>query len=158
MIIWLHYCIKRLLSASTYTEICCIVDHSTYPCEDKSQHGLYLRFSLFTSDPFSPPHIWVSCGWSFSGSSFCLFIYGRSSLAMKGKSVMPTETTYMDTEDKYKYMVSKIQIFKVHIFKLHLLYLGIIKIHIFKSIFRFPISSLGLPNFSFLERLRMSFG
>ncbi len=47
---------------------------------------------------------------------------------------MPTEITYMDTEDKYKYMVLKIHIFKVHIFKLHILYLKITKIHIFKSI------------------------
>jgi hypothetical protein len=87
--------------------------------------------------------------------------------------VMPTEIVYMDTEDKYKYMVSKIHIFKVHIFKLdtlhlritkihifklHILYLEITKIHIFKSIFRFPISSLGLPNFSFSEKLRRSIG
>jgi hypothetical protein len=49
---------------------------------------------------------------------------------------------------------SKIHIFKVHIFKLHILYLEIIKTHVFKSIFRFPISSLGLPNFSFSEKLR----
>jgi hypothetical protein len=78
---------------------------------------------------------------------------------MEGKSVVPTEITYMDTEDKYKeYMVSKIHIFKVHIFKLYILYLEIIKIHIFKSIFRFPIYSLGLPNFSFSEKLRRSVG
>ncbi len=87
-----------------------------------------------------------------------MFIYGRASLAMEGKSVVPTEIIYMDTEDKYKYMISKIHIFKVHIFKLHMLYLEIIKIHIFKSIFRFPISSLGLPNFSFSEKLRRSIG
>ncbi len=55
-----------------------------------------LRFSLFTSDPFSPPHIQVSCRWSFSGSIFCLFIYGRASLAMEGKSVMPMEITFID--------------------------------------------------------------
>ncbi len=55
-----------------------------------------LRFSLFTSDPFSPPHIQVSCRWSFSGSIFCLFIYGRASLAMEGKSVMPMKITFMD--------------------------------------------------------------
>ncbi len=42
--------------------------------------------------------------------------------------------TYMDTENKYKYMVSKIHVFKVHIFKLHVLYFKITKIHIFKSI------------------------
>jgi hypothetical protein len=71
---------------------------------------------------------------------------------------MPTEITYMDTKDKYKYMVSKIHIFKVHKFKLHILYLEIIKIHIFKFIFRFLISSLGLPNFSFAEKLRGSVG
>jgi hypothetical protein len=71
---------------------------------------------------------------------------------MEGKSVVPTEITYMDTEDEYKYMVSKIHI------KLHMLYLEIIKIHIFKSIFRFPISSLDSPNFSFSEKLRRSVG
>jgi hypothetical protein len=54
------------------------------------------RFSLFTSDPFSPPHFRVSCRWSFSGSIFCLFIYGRASLAMEGKSVVPMEITFMD--------------------------------------------------------------
>jgi hypothetical protein len=54
---------------------------------------------------------------------------------------MPMEIPYMDTEDEYKYMVSKIHIFKVHLFKLHMLYLEIIKILIFESIFRFPISS-----------------
>ncbi len=48
--------------------------------------------------------------------------------------VVRTEITYMDTEDEYKYMVSKIHIFKVHIFKLHVLFLKIAKIHIFKSI------------------------
>ncbi len=58
-----------------------------------------------------------------------MFIYGRASLAMEGKSVVPTEITYMDTDDEYKYMVSKI-----HVFKLYILYLKITKIHIFKSI------------------------
>jgi hypothetical protein len=77
---------------------------------------------------------------------------------MEWKSVVPTEITYMDTEDEYKYMVSKIHIFKVYIFNLHLLYLEIIKIHIFKSIFRFLISSLGSPNFSFSEKLRRRVG
>jgi hypothetical protein len=52
---------------------------------------------------------------------------------MEGKNVVPMEKTYMDMEDKYKYMVSKIHIFKVHIFKLHILHLKITKIHIFKS-------------------------
>jgi hypothetical protein len=47
---------------------------------------------------------------------------------------VPTEITYMDTEDEYKYTVLKIHIFKVHIFKLHVLYPKITKIHIFKSI------------------------
>jgi hypothetical protein len=64
----------------------------------------------------------------------------------------------MDTEDKYTYMVSKVHIFKVYVFKLYILYLEIIKIHIFKSIFRFLISSLGSPNFSFSEKLRRSVG
>jgi hypothetical protein len=53
---------------------------------------------------------------------------------MEGKSVMPTELTYMDMEDDYKYMVSKIHIFKVYISKLHVLFLKITKIHVFKSI------------------------
>jgi hypothetical protein len=46
--------------------------------------------------------------------------------------VVPMEITYMDTEDEYKYMVSKIHIFKVHTFKLDILYLWITKIDIFK--------------------------
>jgi hypothetical protein len=63
---------------------------------------------------------------------------------MEGKSVAPMEITYMDTEGKYKYIVSKIHIFKLHIFKLHILYLKITKIHIFKSV---EVSDffLGLP-------------
>ncbi len=87
-----------------------------------------------------------------------MFIYGRASLAREGKSVMPTEITYMDIKYEYKYMVSKIHVFKVYIFKLDILYLEIIKIHIFKSFFRFLISSLGLPNFSFSEKLGRSIG
>jgi hypothetical protein len=74
------------------------------------------------------------------------------------RAVVPMEITYMDTEDEYKYMVSKIHIFKVHIFKLFILYLEIIKIHTLKSIFRFPISSFGSSNFSFSEKLRRSVG
>jgi hypothetical protein len=58
-------------------------------------------FSLFTSDPFSPPHIRVSCRWRFSGSIICLLIYGRASLAMEGKSVVPMEITFMDYGGKY---------------------------------------------------------
>ncbi len=54
-----------------------------------------LRFSLFTFDPFSPPHNQVSCRWSFSGPIFHLYIYGRASLAMEGKSVAPMEITFM---------------------------------------------------------------
>ncbi len=70
---------------------------------------------------------------------------------MEGKSVVPMEITYMDTEDKYKYMVSKIHIFKVQIFKLHILYLKITKIHIFKSI---EVSNffLGLASFLLLRK------
>ncbi len=111
----------------------------------------YLWSFFFTSHS---SELWVE----FSGSSLCLFIHGRATLAMEGKSVVPTEITYMDTEDKYTYMVSKIHIFKVHIFKLNIFYLEVIKIHIFRTIFRFPISSLGLPNFSFSEKLRRSLG
>ncbi len=62
---------------------------------------IVLRFSLFTSDPFSPPHIRVSCSLSFSGSILCLFIYGRASLAMEGKSVVPMEMTFMDNRGRY---------------------------------------------------------
>ncbi len=36
------------------------------------------------------------------GSSFYVFIYGRANLALEGKSVVPMEITFMDTEDKYK--------------------------------------------------------
>ncbi len=63
-----------------------------------------------------------------------MFIYGRVSLAIERKSVVPKEITYMDTKDENKYMVSKIHIFKVHIFKIHILYLKITKTHIFISI------------------------
>ena len=34
--------------------------------------------------------------------SLCLVIYGRVSLAMEGKSVVPMEITYMDMEDENK--------------------------------------------------------
>jgi hypothetical protein len=54
--------------------------------------------------------------------------------SFKNMHVMPMEITYMDTEDKHKYMVSKMHIFKVHVLKLHILYLKITKILIFKSI------------------------
>ncbi len=74
-------------------------------------------FTFYLWSFFSTSHL-SELQVEFSGSSFCLFTYGRVSLAMDGKSVMPTEITYMDTEDEYKYMVSKIHIFKVHIFKL----------------------------------------
>jgi hypothetical protein len=49
---------------------------------------------------------------------------------MEGKSVVPMEITFMDTEDKYKKY-------------------GILRSlrYIYSNPFRFPISSLGLPNF-----------
>jgi hypothetical protein len=76
--------------------------------------------------------------------------------AMAG-SVVPTEITYMDMEDiQIRYIVFGYH--QIHIFNVHILYLEIIQIHIFKSIFRFLISSLGLPNFSFSEMLRGSIG
>jgi hypothetical protein len=70
----------------------------------------------------------VSCRWSLFGSSFYLFIYGRVSLAMEGKNVVPMEITFMDTEDEYKKY-------------------GILRSlrYIYSNPFRFPISSLGLP-------------
>jgi hypothetical protein len=43
----------------------------------------------------------VSCRWSFSGSIFCFFIYGRASLAKRGKSVVPMEISFMDMEDEW---------------------------------------------------------
>ncbi len=69
--------------------------------------------------------------------------------------VMPTEITYMRI---FKLDILYLRITKIHIFNFHTLYLEIIKIDIFKSIFRFPISSLGLPNFSFSEMLQGSVG
>jgi hypothetical protein len=58
-----------------------------------------------------------------------LFIYGRASLAVEGKSVVPMEITYMDTEDEYKKYgtLSPLR-------------------YIYSKPFRFPISSLGSPN------------
>jgi hypothetical protein len=91
---------------------------------------------------------------------------------MEGKSVVPTEITYMDTEDIqidilylritkihiFKLLILYLRITKIHVFKLHIYCILRSPIHIFKSIFRFPISSLGLPNFSFSEKLRGSVG
>ena len=45
--------------------------------------------------------ILLSCSWNLFGSSFCLFIYGRASLTIQGKSVMPIERTSIDMEDEY---------------------------------------------------------
>jgi hypothetical protein len=72
------------------------------------------------------------------GSSFCLLIFGRVSLAMEGKSVVPMEITFMDTEYKY----------------------GTLRLlrYIYSNQYRFPISFLGLPNFSFSEKLRGGVG
>jgi hypothetical protein len=61
----------------------------------------------------------------------CKF-YRTFVIPLRVSSVVPTKITFMDTEDEYKYMVSKIHIFKVHTFKLDILYLRITKIHIFK--------------------------
>jgi hypothetical protein len=77
---------------------------------------------------------------------------------MEGKSVLPTEITYMDTEEEYKYMVSKIHIFKVHIFKIYIYCILRSLRYIYSNPLRFPISSLGLPNFSFSGKLRGSVG
>ncbi len=93
---------KGLLSASTYTGSCCIDLTFHIPLRRQFLAWIVSRFSLFTSDPFSLPHIQVSCRWSLVVSSFCLFIYGRASLAMEGKSVVPMEITFMDMEDKYQ--------------------------------------------------------
>ncbi len=96
MVTWLNYCVKGLLSASTYAGFCHIVEPFHIPLWRQFLAWIVLRFSLFTSDPFSPPHIQVSCRWSFSWSIFCLFSYGRVSHAMEGKSVVPMEITFMD--------------------------------------------------------------
>jgi hypothetical protein len=69
-----------------------------------------------------------------------LFIYGRASLAMEGKSVMPMEITYMDTQDEY-YKYGALSPLR----------------YIYSNPFRFPISSLGLPK-SFSGWLRGSIG
>jgi hypothetical protein len=60
---------------------------------------------------------------------------------MEGKSFVPKEITYMDTEDEYKKYgtLSPLEC-------------------IYSNPFRFPISSLGLPNFPFSEKLRGSIG
>ncbi len=107
-----------------------LLNHSTCPCEDNSWHRLYWGFHFLPLILFCPPHIRVSCRWSLFGTSFCLFIYGRASLAMEGKSVMPMEITYMDTEDEYKKYgtLSPLR-------------------YIYSNPFMFPISSLGLPYF-----------
>ncbi len=102
MVIWSYYCVKGLLSTSTYAGFCRIIEPFHIPLWRQFFAWIVSRFSRFTSDPFSPPHIWVSCRWSLFGSSFCLFIYGRASLVMEGKSVVPMEITFLDMEDEYK--------------------------------------------------------
>ncbi len=63
----------------------------------------WIVFEVFTFYPwsfFSTSHsseLWVE---SFE-SSFHLFIYGRASLAMEGKSLVPIEITFMDMEDNH---------------------------------------------------------
>ena len=108
-----------------------LLNHSTYPYPVKTILSMDCIevFTFFPLILFSLPHIQVSCRWSLFRSSFCLFIYGRASLAIEGKSVVPMEITFMDMEDKYK---------KYGTFR-SLRY-------IYSNPFRFPISSLGLPN------------
>ncbi len=131
MVTWLYNCVKGLLSASTYAGFCRMVEPFHIPLWRQFLAWLVSRFSLFTSDLFSPPHIWVSCRRSLFGSSFCLFIYGRASLALERKSVVPMEKTFMDTEDEYK-KYGTLRSLR----------------YIYSNPFRFPISSLGSPNFS----------
>ena len=125
-----YYCVKGSLNASTYTEFCRIVEPFHIPLWRKFLAWIVLRFHFLPLILFSPPHIWVSCRWSLFGSSFCLFILCRASLAMAGKSFVPLEITFMDTEDEYKKY-------------------GILRSlrYIYSNPFRFPISSLGRPNF-----------
>ncbi len=64
------------------------------------------------------------------GSSFCLFIYGRASLTLEGKSVVPMEIAFMYMEDK------------------HLKYGTFRSLrYIYSNQFRFLISFLDLPTF-----------
>ncbi len=64
------------------------------------------------------------------GSSFCLFTDGRESLAMEGKMVVPMEITFMDMEDKNE-KYGPLRLLR----------------YIYSNLFRFTISSLGLPIF-----------
>jgi hypothetical protein len=73
-------------------------------------------------------------------------------------SVVPMEITYMDTEDEYKYMVSKIHIFKKYIYSNYIYCILRSLRYTYPNPLRFPISSLGSPNFSFSEKLRGSVG
>jgi hypothetical protein len=59
----------------------------------------------------------MSCRWSFSGSIFCLFIYGRASLAMEGKSVVPMEITFMDNGGRYNSSYVNLYIIRIHIYE-----------------------------------------
>ncbi len=93
------YTIEHREGITEYINICRVLPYCWpfhMPLWRQLLAWVVLRFSLFTSDPFSPPHIRVSCRWSFFGSIFYLFIYGRASLAMKGKSIVPMEITFMD--------------------------------------------------------------
>jgi hypothetical protein len=76
---------------------------------------------------------------------------------MEGKSVMPTEITYVDTEDENKYMVSRYMYSKYMYSNYMYCILRSLR-YIYSNPLRFPISSLGLPNFSFSEKLGGSVG
>ncbi len=104
-----------------------------------------LRVSLFTSDTFSPPLIWVSCRWSFSESIFCLFIYGRVSLTMEGKSVVPMEITFIDNGGNIFVLCEFIDYENLHIVRSHTNEFTLDEF--IWNPYRFLISSLGSPTF-----------
>ncbi len=131
MVNWLYYCVKGLLSASTYTGFCRIIEPFHIPLRRQFLSWIVSQFSPFISDPFSPPHIWVSFRWSLFEFRFCLFVYERVSLPMEGKTVVPMEITFMDTEDEYK-KYGTLRLLR----------------WIYSNAFRFLISSLGLPDFT----------
>jgi len=46
-----------------------------------------------------------------------LFIYGRASLAMEGKSVVPMEITFMDNGGKHKSYYVNSWIIQIHVYE-----------------------------------------
>ena len=172
MVTWPCYCMKGLLSASTYAEFCHIVTIPHAPVKtilsiDCIEVFTFYLWSFFLHLTFE----WVVGGVFLGPVSVCSSM-AEQVLSWRGRMSCPRkwfiwiwrifklDVLYLRITKIHIFNLHKLylEIIKIYIFNLHILYLETIKIHIFKSIFRFPISSLGSLNFSFSETLWGSIG